>query len=100
MIYPLYNVNNVNTNIIYKTILFTNKRAQVDILQISEENGFLKKLYYPIITISIIITIKLMIAKRKRNSIQLLFLIKSMNVVQLLSGVCLEKLEREHKYLQ
>lgn len=94
MIYPLYIVNNVNKNIIYKTILFTNKRAQVDILQISEENGFLKKLYYPIITI------KLMIAKRKRNSIQLLFIIKSMNVVQLLSGVCLEKLEREHKYLQ
>lgn len=75
MIYPLYNVNNVNTNIIYKTILFTNKRAQVDILQISEKNGFLKKLFYPIITISIIIKIKLMIAKRKRNSIQLLFII-------------------------
>lgn len=69
-------------------------------MQISEENGFLKKLYYPIITISIIITIKLMIAKRKRNSIQLLFIIKSMNVVQLLSGMCLEKLEREHKYSQ
>lgn len=75
MIYPLYNVNNVNTNIIYKTILFTNKRAQVDILQISEKNGFLKKLFYRIITISIIIKIKLMIAKRKRNSIQLLFII-------------------------
>lgn len=45
VIYPLNNVNNVNKNIIYKTILFTNKRAQVDILQISEENGFLKKLY-------------------------------------------------------
>lgn len=41
-----------------------------------------------------------MIAKRKRNSIQLLFIIKSMNFVQLLSGVCLEKLEREHKYSQ
>lgn len=74
------------------------KLTFLDLLQISEENGFLKKLYYPIIRI--IITITLIIAKRKRNSIQLLFIIKRMNVVQLLSGVCLEKLEREHKYLQ
>lgn len=64
----------------------------------SEENGFLKQFYYPIIRV--IITITLMRAKNKGNSIQLLFIIKSMNVVQLLSGVCLEKLEREHKYLQ